>query len=65
MLAASPRPVTRPMNGAEYVESLRDGREVYLYGERVEDVFLVDGPMLSNARSQIALESDLLDALRV
>ena len=34
-------------------------------GERVEDVFLVDGPMLSNARSQIALESDLLDALRV
>ena len=34
-------------------------------GERVEDVFLVDGPLLSNARSQIALESDLLDALRV
>ena len=34
-------------------------------GERVEDVFLVDGPVLSNARSQIALESDLLNALRV
>ncbi len=34
-------------------------------GERVEDVFLVDGPTLSNARTQIALESDLLDALRV
>ncbi len=34
-------------------------------GERVEDVFLVDGPVLSHARSQIALESDLLDALRV
>jgi [protein-PII] uridylyltransferase len=34
-------------------------------GERVEDVFLVDGPVLSNARSLIALESDLLDALRV
>jgi [protein-PII] uridylyltransferase len=34
-------------------------------GERVEDVFLVDGPVLANARSQIALESDLLDALRV
>ncbi|NCW76729.1 MAG: [protein-PII] uridylyltransferase [Oxalobacteraceae bacterium] len=33
-------------------------------GERVEDVFLVDGPVLSHARSQIALESDLLDALR-
>ncbi|HLU75375.1 MAG TPA: 4-hydroxyphenylacetate 3-hydroxylase N-terminal domain-containing protein [Nonomuraea sp.] len=29
---------TRPMNGAEYVESLRDDREIYLYGERVKDV---------------------------
>jgi [protein-PII] uridylyltransferase len=33
-------------------------------GERVEDVFLVDGPTLANARTQIALESELLDALR-
>ena len=24
--------------GAEYLEGLRDGREVYIYGERVEDV---------------------------
>ncbi|HWK20117.1 MAG TPA: 4-hydroxyphenylacetate 3-hydroxylase N-terminal domain-containing protein [Microbacteriaceae bacterium] len=30
--------VQRPMNGAEYLESLRDGREVYAYGELVEDV---------------------------
>jgi 4-hydroxyphenylacetate 3-monooxygenase len=29
---------TRPLTGAEYVESLRDDREVYLYGERVKDV---------------------------
>jgi aromatic ring hydroxylase len=29
---------TRPLTGAEYIESLRDGREVYLYGERVRDV---------------------------
>jgi 4-hydroxyphenylacetate 3-monooxygenase len=28
----------RPMTGEEYVESLRDGREVWLYGERVADV---------------------------
>src|SRR4026208_1505496 len=28
----------RPMNGAEFIESLRDGREVYIYGERVKDV---------------------------
>jgi 4-hydroxyphenylacetate 3-monooxygenase len=26
------------MTGTEYIESLRDGREVYLYGERVRDV---------------------------
>ena len=30
--------VTRPQTGAEYIESLRDGREVFIYGERVEDV---------------------------
>lgn len=29
---------TRPLTGGEYVESLRDDREVYLYGERVKDV---------------------------
>jgi 4-hydroxyphenylacetate 3-monooxygenase len=30
--------ITRPQTGAEYLESLRDGREVYIYGERVADV---------------------------
>lgn len=29
---------TRPLTGQEYVASLRDGREVYLYGERIPDV---------------------------
>jgi aromatic ring hydroxylase len=28
----------RPQTGDEYLESLRDGREVYIYGERVRDV---------------------------
>ena len=28
----------RPFTGAEYLESLRDGREIYIYGERVDDV---------------------------
>src|SRR5262245_51773211 len=28
----------RPMTGDEYIESIRDGREVYLYGDRVADV---------------------------
>src|SRR6516225_2807909 len=29
---------TRPYTGAEYLESLRDGREIWIYGERVKDV---------------------------
>ncbi|HCY61603.1 MAG TPA: [protein-PII] uridylyltransferase [Oxalobacteraceae bacterium] len=39
--------------------------KIMTLGERVEDVFLVDGPALSNARSQIQLETDLLEAVRV
>jgi [protein-PII] uridylyltransferase len=39
--------------------------KVMTLGERVEDVFLVDGPALNNPRSQIRLEKDLLDAMRV
>jgi hypothetical protein len=30
--------VTGPMTGQQYLDSLRDGREIYIYGERVEDV---------------------------
>ncbi|WAC54815.1 4-hydroxyphenylacetate 3-hydroxylase family protein [Gordonia sp. SL306] len=29
---------SRPMTGDEYIESLRDGREIWLHGDRVEDV---------------------------
>ncbi|MDF3284784.1 4-hydroxyphenylacetate 3-hydroxylase N-terminal domain-containing protein [Gordonia sp. N1V] len=29
---------TRPMTGDEYIESLKDGREIWLHGERVQDV---------------------------
>ncbi|WP_082166847.1 4-hydroxyphenylacetate 3-hydroxylase family protein [Nocardiopsis sp. RV163] len=35
---APPGGGTRPLTGDEYVESIRDGREVYLYGQRVKDV---------------------------
>jgi 4-hydroxyphenylacetate 3-monooxygenase len=28
----------RPMTGAEYLESLRDGRDVWIYGDKVDDV---------------------------
>lgn len=33
-----PKNPKMPMTGDEYIESLKDGREVYLHGERVEDV---------------------------
>ncbi|MCW2877884.1 MAG: 4-hydroxyphenylacetate 3-monooxygenase oxygenase component [Sphaerisporangium sp.] len=35
---AEVRPKTRPLTGDEYIESLRDSREVYIYGDRVKDV---------------------------
>ncbi|GAB3463641.1 4-hydroxyphenylacetate 3-hydroxylase N-terminal domain-containing protein [Actinophytocola sediminis] len=36
--STGPASTTRPFTGDEYLESLRDGREIYLYGERVKDV---------------------------
>jgi [protein-PII] uridylyltransferase len=39
--------------------------KIMTLGERVEDVFLVDGNALNHARLQIQLETDLLDALRI
>jgi [protein-PII] uridylyltransferase len=39
--------------------------KIMTLGERVEDVFLVDGAVLSTSRNQIQLETDLLDALKV
>ncbi|HEX6870645.1 MAG TPA: 4-hydroxyphenylacetate 3-hydroxylase N-terminal domain-containing protein, partial [Micromonosporaceae bacterium] len=35
---APSRRSTRPYTGAEYLESIRDDREIYLYGDRVRDV---------------------------
>lgn len=32
----APSTVTRPMTGEEYLESIRDRREIYCYGERVD-----------------------------
>ena len=48
----------RPMTGEEYVESLRDGREIYLYGERVKDVTKHPG-----FRNSIRMTARLYDAL--
>ena len=50
--------VARPMTGAEYSESLRDGREVYIYGERVADV--TTHPAFRNAVRSIARLYDAL-----
>ena len=48
----------RPFTGAEYLQSLRDGREVYVYGERVADV--TTHPAFRNAAVSVA---KLYDAL--
>jgi [protein-PII] uridylyltransferase len=49
---------------AKYRVNLHTAKIMTL-GERVEDVFIVDGPVLNNARTQIQLETELLEALRV
>src|SRR5712691_9548475 len=55
--AAGPSP-TRPLTGAEYLESLRDGREIWIYGERVEDV--TTHPAFRNTARMIARLYDAL-----
>jgi [protein-PII] uridylyltransferase len=39
--------------------------KIMTLGERVEDVFLIDGPALNNQRVQVQLETELLDALKI
>ena len=47
-----------PMTGAEYLEGLRDGREIWLYGERVKDVTI--HPAFRNAARMVARLYDAL-----
>src|SRR5215216_6495292 len=54
VIAGRPRPFT----GAEYLESLRDEREVWIYGERVQDV--TAHPAFRNAARSIARLYDAL-----
>lgn len=49
--AGTPNDV-RPMTGAEYLESLRDDREIYFHGERVKDV--TNHPAFRNSARSIA-----------
>src|SRR6185369_5672198 len=48
----------RPFTGQEYLESLRDGREVFIQGERVDDV--TTHPAFRNAARSIARLYDAL-----
>jgi 4-hydroxyphenylacetate 3-monooxygenase len=48
----------RPMTGTEYIESLRDGRDVSIYGERVKDV--TKHPAFRNS---VRMTARLYDAL--
>src|SRR5438128_12502252 len=58
-VAAAHQPIsTRPMTGAEYLESLRDGREIWLYGEKVADV--TTHPAFRNTARMIARLYDAL-----
>src|SRR5258708_34617552 len=50
--------VSRPQTGAEYLESLRDGRAVYIYGERVKDV--TTHPAFRNSARMVARLYDAL-----
>jgi 4-hydroxyphenylacetate 3-monooxygenase len=49
---------TRPFTGAEYIESIRDGREVFIYGEKVKDV--TEHPAFRNS---VRTTARLYDAL--
>ena len=49
---------TRPLTGAEYLESVRDGREIWIYGERVKDV--TTHPAFRNTARMIARFYDAL-----
>ena len=48
----------RPFTGAEYLESLRDGREIWIYGKRVKDV--TTHPAFRNTARMIARLYDAL-----
>lgn len=50
----------RPMNGAEFLESLRDDREVWIYGQRVKDV--TQHPAFRNSARMLARLYDALHA---
>jgi 4-hydroxyphenylacetate 3-monooxygenase len=59
-MQAGTRVSAGPMTGQEYLDSLRDGREVYIQGERVKDV--TTHPAFRNSARSIAGLYDALHA---
>lgn len=54
-------PASRPLTGDEYVESLRDDRAIYIYGDRVKDVTehpAFHNPIRMTARLYDSLHAD-------
>ncbi len=51
-------PRTKPFTSAEFLESLRDGREIWIYGERVKDV--TTHPAFRNTTRMLARLYDAL-----
>ena len=49
---------TRPLTGEEYLDTLRDGREVWIYGEKVDDV--TTHPAFRNGARSVARLYDAL-----
>src|ERR1035437_6704456 len=49
---------TRPFTGQEYIDSLRDGREIWIYGERVKEV--TTHPAFRNTVRMLARQYDAL-----
>ena len=49
---------THPLTGEEYLASLRDGREIWIYGERVKDV--TTHPAFRNTARMVARLYDAL-----
>src|SRR3954471_24454897 len=56
--AAGQQSGRRPYTGDEYLESLRDGREIWIYGERVKDV--TTHPAFRNTARMVARLYDAL-----
>src|SRR5438093_3578295 len=57
-MTVQPAARTRPFTGNEYLDSLRDGREIWIYGQRVKDV--TTHPAFRNTARMIARLYDAL-----